>query len=338
MPRERKALGYGRELVPSYVLDCAENATCAEAVLKEADVVIAGSAPEALIRPCILRGQLVFRYSERPLKNGAEWHKYIPRFLKWHWRNPAQKPVYLLCASAYTKPDYKKFGLFRNRAFRFGYFPETVEYSDPAEMIGKKKPASIIWCGRLLDWKHPEALLKVAASLLRDGIDFAAEIVGTGPMEPFIRQEIESRGLVQRVHLVGAVPPDEVRRKMEAAEIFLFTSDRKEGWGAVLNEAMNSGCAVLASDAAGATPWLVRDGENGVVFPSEDWEALYAGIRRLMEDRALRQRMALAAYHTIRTEWNASVAADRLVKLCDNILNTGAPGTVAERGPCSRAE
>ena len=45
---------------------------------------------------------------------------------------------------------------------------------------------------------------------------------------------------------MGALKPADVRKEMERADIFLFTSDYKEGWGAVLNEAMNARCAIVA--------------------------------------------------------------------------------------------
>jgi glycosyltransferase involved in cell wall biosynthesis len=59
--------------------------------------------------------------------------------------------------------------------------------------------------------------------------------------------------------------PEAVRDHMEAADIFLFTSDFNEGWGAVLNESMNSACAVVASHAIGSVPFLLKDGENGFI-------------------------------------------------------------------------
>ena len=53
---------------------------------------------------------------------------------------------------------------------------------------------------------------------------------------------------------------------MNEASIFIFNSDRYEGWGAVVNEAMNSGCAVLVSHVCGAAPFLVKQNENGRVY------------------------------------------------------------------------
>ena len=64
-------------------------------------------------------------------------------------------------------------------------------------------------------------------------------------------------GLQNRIQILPPMPPEAVRRRMEQANLFLLTSDFQEGWGAVLNEAMNSGCAVVASHAAGAAPYLL---------------------------------------------------------------------------------
>ena len=62
-------------------------------------------------------------------------------------------------------------------------------------------------------------------------------------MEQQLRQMIHDKQLDDCVSMLGAMSPEKVRDYMEAADIFLFTSDFNEGWGAVLNEAMNSSCA-----------------------------------------------------------------------------------------------
>jgi len=136
----RIKLGYGMERLPEYVCQYEEDPERSESSLRTADVIITGSAPERLVRQCIRRGQLVFRYAERPLKKGDQWHKYLPWLVKWHWQNPWGKPIYMLCASAYTAPDYARFGLFRGKAFRWGYFPEVKRYLAFQDMMEAKKP------------------------------------------------------------------------------------------------------------------------------------------------------------------------------------------------------
>lgn len=334
MTEERRAMGWGTEEEPGYVCHYDEDPAEAEDCLAGADVVIAGSAPETLIRQCIGRGQLVLRYQERPLKKGAELKKYLPRLLKWHLQNPPGKKIWLLCASAYTAGDYAWYGLFRGRALRWGYFPEVREYGSMEELLDNKKKASILWAGRFLDWKHPDDAIQVAARLKKDGISFELDLIGGGPMQPQLEEMIRAEDLQDCVRLLGNMEPNQVRRHMEESEIFLFTSGRQEGWGAVLNEAMNSGCAVVAGHAAGASPYLVRDGENGFLYRSGDVDALYYNVRLLLTNDRLRRRFGAAACETMTACWNGENAAERLVAVARQLLNGEQPKLPAD-GPCS---
>ena len=86
---------------------------------------------------------------------------------------------------------------------------------------------------------------------------------------PGIRQDcnrIKKQGLENHVHLLGKMPNGEVMEAMRSHHIFCFTSDKNEGWGAVLNEAMSSGCCPVSSIATGSTPYLIKDGVNGFSF------------------------------------------------------------------------
>ncbi len=83
--------------------------------------------------------------------------------------------------------------------------------------------------------------------------------------------------------------PEEVRAAMERSEIYLVTSDRKEGWGAVVNEAMNSGCAVVADHMIGAAPWLIRQGENGWMYRDGEEQELFRTVERLQGSRRVPQ-------------------------------------------------
>lgn len=335
--QERLELGWGAIPEPSYVCHYDKDTERAENCLLEADVVITGSAPEKMVRQCIFRGQVVFRYSERPLKNGIEWLKYLPRLLKWHYQNPVGKTIYMLCASAYTAGDYAQFGLFWRKTFRWGYFPEVKHYTNIRSVLERKKNGSILWVGRFLDWKHPDDALRMATRLKTAGIDFQMKFIGTGEMEQQIRDLICREKLGDRVALLGAMKPEEVRRHMEESQIFLFTSDRREGWGAVLNEAMNSGCAVVASDAIGAVPFLLRDGKNGCVYHSGDMDELYNKVSMLLAEPEKIKKLGMAAYETMTENWNAEVAAERFLNLAEAALQGKNLVQMYSDGPCSPA-
>ena len=302
----------------------------------DADAVIVGSAPQALLRERLKAGKLIFRYQERPLKNGSEPLKLLPRLLRWHTWNPPGKPVYLLCASAYAAGDYAKMGLFRGKAYKWGYFPETRLY-DIRALLAQKEAGSIFWAGRFLDWKHPDDAIRLAARLRNAGHAFSLRIAGSGPLEPKLREMIKHYGLESRVCLLGSLSQEQVRREMERSAIFLFTSDQHEGWGAVLNEAMNSGCAVVASDAAGSTPYLVDHGVNGCIYRSGNRSELYENVVQLLEQPATREAMGKNAYETIRDTWNAQTAADRLRGLVQAVLVGDPFQELYMEGPCSRA-
>lgn len=302
---------------------------------RDADVMISGSAPEEYSRERIKSGKILFRYSERPFKTKNPWYKYPYRLLTWRRKNPPRKPVYMLCASAYTAADYASLGLFRNKCFKWGYFPEVKQYNISA-LIADKKKHSLLWAGRMLDWKHPDAAVRVAEKLKGAGYSFQLNIIGSGELYEQLEKMIEEKNLGDCVSLLGSMPPDEVRCQMEESEIFLFTSDRNEGWGAVLNESMNSGCAVVANDEIGSVPFLLKDGENGFIYHSGNEDELYDKVKQLLDNKKLREKCANNAYKTLSETWNADVASERLLILADKLQN--GEETPFTEGPCSKAE
>ena len=337
MRQERKQLGYGAWEIPEYVYIAhtgEDDLKKCQKLIDEADVVIAGSAPETMPKQRIKSGKLIFRYTERPLKQGDRRYMYWPRFLKWHLINPVKKPIYLLAASAYAAWDYAKYDLFKNKAYRWGYFPKVKTYGQ----LPKKEENSILWCGRFLDWKHPDDAIKMAAKLRDEGYIFQLKLIGTGSMEQQLHEMVEEQNLQDCVSFLGAMKPERVREHMEASDIFLFTSDQQEGWGAVLNESMNSGCAVVASHAIGAVPQLLQDNVNGLIYQSGDVAMLCEKVKFLLENPNQRHSLGLHAYETISNLWNADIAAQRLCQLAYCILQGNQTPNLFENGPCSRAE
>ena len=341
MRQERSILGYGETNIPDYVWysykDPDSNARCQQ-LIDTADVVIAGSAPESMLAKRIRQGKLTLCYMERPFKNAPQVWKYPLRFIKWHFQYPSSKPVYLLCASAYASADYHRYGVFSGICFRWGYFPQQRTYDSIQTLLEQKDKHQLLWVGRFLDWKHPDDAVYLAEQLRNDGYTFQLSLIGCGEMEGELQQLIAEKGLDDCVRLLGPMKPQQVREYMERAGIFLFTSDRREGWGAVLNEAMNSGCAVVASDAAGAVPYLLSNRENGLAYHSGDVDELYKKVKHFLVHPEEQQRLGEAAYYTIANQWNAEVAARRLIQLAQAIQAGEKQPNLFETGPCSRAE
>jgi hypothetical protein len=113
---------------------------------------------------------------------------------------------------------------------------------------------------------------------------------------------------------LGPLSPRRLRDLYAACEVLVVPSVRtrtfREPWGLVVNEAMNRSLAVIASDAVGAAGGgLVRDGENGIVVPAGDSDALAAAIVRLAREPRLRARLGEAGAETVLDFSHAAWAA-----------------------------
>lgn len=339
---EQQKLGYpdlNREypfVIRAYE-DKEQGARAAE-VVDSADVVVFGSAPWRLIRNRLEAKKLTFCYSERIYKKGYEVWKWPVRFCRFFRKYGRHKNLYLLCASAYTAGDFAKTFTFINKAYKWGYFPEVKRYDDVQALMKQKDPVAIVWAGRFIDWKHPQSVIAVAQRLKADGYDFRIHMIGNGELFETIDALIKENDLEEYACLTGAMPPEEVRAYMERSAIYLFTSDRNEGWGAVLNESMNSGCAVIASNAIGSVPFLVEDKKNGLVYESGNVEDLYKKVKLLLDHPENCRTMGVNAYETMTDVWNAETAATRLLQLCQALLSGEKHPVLYVDGPCSKAE
>lgn len=333
----RVRLGYAQGNAPGYVCRAYLNSNArmrAVKLINDADAVVTGSAPEEYLAERLRMGKLVLRYSERPYKKKASVLKRLYHAVRFRLRDRGNRNVYLLCASAFTADDYRSVGMYRNRVYKWGYFPE-VKARDIDRLLDRKKRNTILWCGRFIDWKHPDDVIRLAGKLKAEGYVFQVNMIGIGNMEPQLKHMAEEYGVSDVVTFLGSMPPERVRTYMEESGIYLFTSDRQEGWGAVLNEAMASGCAVVASDAAGATPYLVQDGINGSVYRSGNFDELLEQVRYLLRNPEVQALHGRMAYETMRNTWNGNVAAQRLLKLIEVLLNGERCPNVYEDGPCS---
>ncbi len=328
MEEERKNGGWKQGDEYAYELKAYESEDAHQQALrlaKESHVVIIGSADEQYVKyrmkcaPC----KLTLRYSERIYK-GGRWRVLSPRgmvkrFLTYF--RYFQKPLYMLCASAYTAGDLAMLGSYINRCFKWGYFPEVKKYTSAQELIESKEHSTILWAARFIDWKHPEVAVEVARRLKQQGYSFRLNMIGNGEEEEKIRQLIIENDLTDCVSLLGTMKPEQVRSQMEKHKIFIFTSDRNEGWGAVLNEAMNSCCAVVANSEIGSVPFLLKDGENGIVYSKGDVNTLVENVKLLLDNDEKSKSIGLNAYKTITELWSPDVAASRFIELCKELLS-----------------
>ena len=196
-------------------------------------------------------------------------------------------------------------------------------------------------------WKHPELPILLAKKLKKKGYKFHLDMYGTGELENVSKKLAERLELKDCVTFQGEVPNHQLHKAMRKAEIFLFTSDRHEGWGAVANESMSEGCVLVASDVIGSVPYLVSDGFNGFTFhsskvscsfknPDESaLDALCEKVEWLLDHPSERKQMQQNAVKQMQEVWSPANAAKSLLLLIDD-LKKGRESSIKE-GPCSKA-
>ena len=342
IPQFRLELGYEDMnekydfVFPSY--KSRENHDKAIALCEEADILIFGGGPKAFVRPRLKKGKITFKFSERIDKIKPSLLKLFFRNITVYLNNGKYKSFYLLSASAFAATDYAKAFSYSKKAYKFGYFPEVKKYDDINNIIQNKKPNTLLWAGRFIDWKHPEVAVEVARRLKADGYDITLNIIGEGDMLPDIIRDIHKNNLEDSINVLGSMTPEKVREHMENSQIFLFTSDRQEGWGAVLNESMNSGCAVVADSAIGSVPFLLNNGENGFIYKDGDIDDLVNKVKYLLDNPDVAKKCGVEAYKTLCDEWNGENAANKLIALAKELLNGNKKPYIYDDGICSKAE
>lgn len=339
MSAERRKLGY-KDVEAPYLIKCYSEPTpnpLVQKIIDTADAVIIGSAPDVYVANRVKLHKLIFKYSERLYKTNPGILRLLYHRLRFKYRYSRNPNCFLLCASAFTAEDYNRIGCFKRQAYKWGYFTD-VQNLDIDEVILKKRQSSkirILWVGRFLSWKHPEIAIEAALNLKDHGVDFEMNLYGIGPETNTIEQLIHTYGLDNYVSIRGAASNHSIINQMREHDIFLFTSDKNEGWGAVANEAMSNGCTLIASNAIGSIPYLVKNGYNGMIFNDCDSDDLYEKIMYLIQHPEERENMARAAYKTMSEKWSPQNAAKSLINLIESFYNGHM--NAAESGPCSKA-
>lgn len=199
------------------------------------------------------------------------------------------------------------------------------------------EPPLILAVGRLVEKKGFDILIEACAQLARSRERFRCVIIGEhGEMSQRLRDAIERHGLGDLVTLHGAVTQDELVNWYERAAVFALpcqvTDDGdRDGIPNVLAEAMATGLAVVSTPISGI-PELVDDGVDGLLVPDREADLLAQALRRLITDRALRDRLGDAASRKVHGRFDARLTTRTLYQLFVRNL-ASAPEPVADAVP-----
>ena len=164
----------------------------------------------------------------------------------------------------------------------------------------------ILYLGRLEESKGVRYLVDAFGDLeLSNAILL---IAGEGSLRPELEELSRDSKNSNNIRFIGYVPIDIAPLYYSLAWIYILPSitipTGKEPWGLVVNEAMNQGVPVIATEAVGAAMGgLVNDGINGFVIPEKDSSTLARRIKELIDQPDLRNEMSRNARRII-SSWN----------------------------------
>lgn len=321
--------GYTANVDRPYIIctwQSTEKEKYARKLIDESDVVIHGSSKIEWSVKRKKENKVTFHYEER-------WNrKSIIRLLSprrlfniyryyFRFRN---KRTYLLCASAFAAKDARLYGCFPNKCFKWGYFTETNSLENikrKSVFESRSDRISMMWCARFLKLKHPELIIMLAKRLKEKGYSFSIDMYGSGKELEKTQMLISKLNLGSIVYLRGNKPNAEIINEMQRHDIFLFTSDKNEGWGAVVSEAMSNGCVVVTSDVVGSAPYLIQNGINGMMFHSCNLNSLEDVVCGLLDNREKWSTMSKAAKERMYKIWSPQNAAHNFMELAQYALD-----------------
>ena len=164
---------------------------------------------------------------------------------------------------------------------------EAFPFATTGETSG---PARIAAVGRLVEKKGFGDLVTAVAALVDEGRDVHLDLVGTGPLEAALTEQVRELGLTDHVTMRGALPQTSVREIVADASVFaapcvIGADGNRDGLPTVLLEALALGTPAVSTPVTGI-PEIVRHEETGLLVPESDPTALAAALARTLDDPA----------------------------------------------------
>jgi glycosyltransferase involved in cell wall biosynthesis len=196
----------------------------------------------------------------------------------------------------YGVPGHKMIrGSFPVDVARFRGAVAALSLADRVELrkrFGLRPEALVVlFLGKMIDIKRPLDLVRAIDQLRSHLPDAQALMLGSGPLETAVRDEVEKRDLKDHVILPGFINQTEMPRLLWLGDCLAMCSE-KDPHPLAVTEAMSVGNAVIASDRVGCVgpTDAARPGENVLVYPCGDVDGLAQQIQRLATDPAMLQK------------------------------------------------
>lgn len=215
---------------------------------------------------------------------------------------------------------YEACGFPSTKVFEYAYLTETPEHSAAAPLDSRRgSPVRLLYIGQCIPRKGVDLAIQALCELQSRNWTFT--LVGEGPLLPALKEMCDRSPIRDRVVFRDYLPYGEALDTISQHDLLLLPS-RYDGWGAVVNEALMRGTAVICADSCGASS-LLGGGERGSVYRSESCEDLVGAL-----ERWIRQGPATQTRRREIAEWSGCIsgaaAARYLQAICRHVFSGGA--------------
>ena len=191
-----------------------------------------------------------------------------------------------------------------------------TEFFFPENKESKNETFSLITVGRLEIFKGQDFGIECISRLIEEGYDINYLLIGDGTQKEVLKKLITEKGLENNITLAGRKNQEEIRQYLQEQDVFLMTSVTDpdygvESQGLVTAEAQACGLPVVAFDSGGVK-YTIADGETGFIVPEKDVEAMAFKLKKMLNDKLLRNNMSQNAIefiaknyskHSIQAKW-----------------------------------
>lgn len=249
--------------------------------------------------------------AETPVLLG--WQGWLRRGKSaWNYRPRRKKMLGLLAMGEMAVQYYAGFGVSRERIYPYAY----QSLGDGPLQIKPKDWSRFVYFGQLDRRKGVDLLIRASAKISGP---FTLDIIGDGAERSRLESLVRQLGLMNKVNFLGTLPSAELQAKLPGYA-FAVVPSRFDGWGMAVNESLQAGIPVLASDRVGAAE-LVSYSGAGAVYLAASVEALAEHISKRIgnQDLLTAEREAARQYKgRLRTD----MIGDYLQEALEHMLGT----------------
>jgi glycosyltransferase involved in cell wall biosynthesis len=170
--------------------------------------------------------------------------------------------------------DYYKIWSKKWNVFLFGYCVDALKHeisNNNTNLNNDTELTKFVHVGSLIKRKNVKLLIE-ALHCIKSTNYFTLDIIGDGPELSNLNNLVKTYNLGDKISFLGKLNMSTVHSKLQEYDVLVLPSIR-DGWGAVINEGLQSGLFIISSDNCGAKT-LIENSNRGIVFKNKDVQSL----------------------------------------------------------------